>query len=213
MRTRLVWLSLLLFGEAGVRLAAARPAPASFCAEWVRQSREGYERVTLFRDGMVVWKTNRRGTEELRRKPLAPDELAFYCRYFSRAEVWSLPSDLRSRLTGDFTAESAVTLTRADGARKEVRFDELSALTAEAAALRAALEGLRESIVNPLAPASRFGAEALVPGTLLRRFDGALFRVRTLEREKGVVEIEGVSEPYSQFFKVEELRFQFHPPE
>jgi hypothetical protein len=31
--------------------------------------------------------------------------------------------------------------------------------------------------------------------------------------EKGIVEIVGVREPYSQFVAVEELRFQFHPPE
>ena len=53
----------------------------------------------------------------------------------------------------------------------------------------------------------------LAPGTLLKRFDGAVFRVRRLEKEKGFVEIVGVIEPYSQFVKIEELRYQFSPPE
>ena len=65
----------------------------------------------------------------------------------------------------------------------------------------------------PLAPASRFTADRIPPGTLLKRFDGAVFRVRQLLPEKGLVELEGVREPYSEFRKIEELRFQFSPPE
>jgi len=54
---------------------AATPTPAespsrTFCAEWVRQSREGYERLTLFSDGMVVCKRSRDGKDEIVRKRL-----------------------------------------------------------------------------------------------------------------------------------------------
>jgi hypothetical protein len=200
----------------------ARPTPASkptFCVEWVRQSREGYERITLFRDRSVVWKTvakteaGESATNEVRRKTLAPEEVDFYCTYFARPEFWELSEDLRTGLTGEFTSQSSVTFTRPDGARKRLRFDELSALSAGAAALRSALEGIRTVFTNPLAPASRFTADAVPPGTILKRFDGAVFRVVRLEKESGFVEIKGVSEPYSQFVKLEELRFQFSPPE
>ncbi len=60
---------------------------------------------------------------------------------------------------------------------------------------------------------TRFHPDLLQPGTLLRRFDGAVFQVRRLEKASGFVEIVGVTEPYSQFLKIEELRFQFAPPE
>lgn len=188
-------------------------AKPTFCVEWVRQSRAGFERITLFGDRAVVWKTVDSAGELVRKKTLTPEELEFYCTYFSRSEIWNLPEDLRTRLTGDFTAESVVTATRKDGSLKRVRFDELSALSADAAALRSALEGLRTVFTNPLAPASRFTADLLPAGTLLKRFDGVMFRVVRLEKEKGFVEIAGVNEPYSQFVKLEELRFQFSPPE
>src|SRR6185295_10403166 len=100
-----------------------------------------------------------------------------------------------------------------DGSRKQLRFDELSALPAGAAALRASLEGLRLTFLSPLAPASRFTPETLPAGTLLKRFDGALFRVRQVIPEKGIVELEGVREPYTEFKKINELRFQFAAPE
>jgi hypothetical protein len=106
-----------------------------------------------------------------------------------------------------------VTLARPDGLRKRVRFDDLSALSADAAGLRAALDGLKTIFTSPLAPASRFTADVLPPGTILKRFDGAIFRILKLDREKGFVEIVGVIEPYSQFVKIEELRYQFSPPE
>src|SRR6185295_14501323 len=100
-----------------------------------------------------------------------------------------------------------------DGSRKQLRFDELSALPAGASAVRSSLEGLRLTFLSPLAPASRFTPETLPAGTILRRFDGALFRVRQILSEKGVVELEGVREPYTEYKKIDELRFQFEPPE
>jgi hypothetical protein len=192
---------------------AASPAKRTFCVEWVQQSRDGYERISLFADRTVIWKTVDARGDSVRRKTLTPEELEFYCDYFTRTEVWNLPGDLRTGLGGEFSAQSSITAARKNGSSKTVRFDDLSALSADAAALRAALEGLRTVFTNPLAPASRFTAAALPPGTLLKRFDGAIFRVLRLESEKGIVELVGVTEPYSQFMKLEELRFQFDAPE
>lgn len=188
------------------------PAP-SFCAEWIRQSSRGYERLTLFADRTLVWKTSLGGNEQVHRKRLEPKDLAFYCEYFARQEVWSLREDLRSGLTGELSAQSVLTLAGPDGSRKQILFDDLSPLPPEAAALRSALEGLRLSLLAPLAPASRFTPDNIPPGTLLKRFDGAVFRVRQVIEEKGLVELEGVREPYSEFKKIQELRYQFSPPE
>ncbi len=206
---------LLVLTVLAAPVSAAPPASPkpSFCLEWVRQSREGYERVTLFTDREVVWKTSAGGKEDVRRKTLAPEELTFYCSYFARRELWELPEDQRTGLTGEFAAQASITLVRDDDTRKRIRYDELSALSADAAALRSALEGLKSIFTNPLAPASRFTAEVLPPGTKLKRFDGAIFKVVRLEPEKGIVEIAGVSEPYSQFVPIDQLRFQFSPPE
>jgi hypothetical protein len=193
-------------------VAAAAPA-RTFCAEWVRQSREGYERLTLFADRTLVWKRSRNGKDDLLRREIASEELDFYCAFFGRPEVWTAENDARTGLSGDFTVQSSITLVRPDGARKTFRFDDLSPLPGEAAAVRAALEGLRASMTSPLAPASRFAPDALAEGQVLKRFDGAFFRIVKIEREKGIVELEGVREPYRQFRKIDELRFQFSPPQ
>ena len=192
--------------------AAESPAP-TFCVEWIEQTRDGYERLTLFADRTVAWKRRRAGTDELKRERLTAEEAKFYCDYFRGDEIWNAPADLRSGLTGDFVKESTVTVARENGSRREIRFDELSALTPEAAALRSSLEGLRGTFTAPLAPATRFTAENLPPGTILKRFDGVLFRVRRIEAGKNVVELEGVREPYVEFRKLEELRYLFTPPE
>ena len=208
---RMVAASALLLCLA-VSAEAAEAAP-TFCVEWVRQSREGYDRLTLFSDRNLVWKKNRDGVANVERRTLAREESAFYCEYFTHADLWSLPADLRTGLTGEFAVQSLITLTRPDGLRKSIRLDELSALPAEAGALRSVLEGLRNIFLGPLAPPSRFTAETLAPGTLLKRFDGVVFRVRRVEKEKEIVELEGVREPYREFKKIGELRFQFSPPE
>jgi hypothetical protein len=190
-----------------------RPAGPSFCAEWIRQTKEGYERLTLFSDHTLVWKTSRGGQDEVRRKPIAAEEVDFYCQYFARNEFWSLPADLRSGLTGDFFAESRVTLTRPNGSRKAIRFDELSSLSPEASALRASLQGLRNLFTERLAPASSFTAGTLPPGTVLQRFDGVRFRVVRVIAEKEVVELAGVADPITYFLRLSEMRFQFAAPE
>ena len=187
--------------------------PPTFCVEWIRQSREGYERFTLFTDRTLAWKKAKGGVEEVRRRRLEPEELAFYCAYFSRPELWELDEDLRTGLTGDFASQSSLTLVKADGSRRQIRFDDLSALPADAESLRASLEGLKLTFLSPLAPASRFTPETLSPGTLLKRFDGVVFRIRQIVKDKGLVELEGVREPYTEFKKIEDLRFQFSPPE
>jgi hypothetical protein len=194
-------------------LSRGESAAPTFCVEWVEQSREGFERLTLFADRSVVWKRARGGSVQLKRQRLTPEEAKFYCDYFRSDDIWSGPEDLRSGLTGDFLRQSVVTLTRPDGTRKQMRFDELSAMTPESAALRSSLEGLKGIFIGPLAPLSRFSAENLPPGTILRRFDGVLFRVKKVEPQRGVVELEGVNEPYSEFRKIEDLRFLFSPPE
>jgi hypothetical protein len=201
-------------------LAVVSPTPTpssetgpTFCAEWIRQSTAGYDRLTLFRDGMLVWKTSQDGHDSVKRQPMAAAERKYYCDFFGRPEFRDLPSDMRTRLTADLASSSAVTLARADGSRKTVRFDEFSTGPAALSELRAALEGLKATFLSPLAPESRFAPDLLTPGTLLKRFDGAIFRVQRLERETGFVEIVGVTEPYSQFVKIEELRFRFQPPD
>lgn len=203
---------------AALAVSPTTPTPTpvagpTFCAEWVRQSSEGYDRLTLFRNGTLVWKTSRKGKDEVKRDRLGVAELAFYCEFFARSDLWTIAPDRRTGLTGDLASSSAVTLARPNGDRRTIRFDEFSTDTAESSSLRSALEGLKGLFLSPLAPVTRFHPDLLQPGTLLKRFDGAVFQVRRLEKESGFVEIVGVTEPYSQFLKIEELRFQFAPPE
>ena len=101
---------------------------------------------------------------------------------------------------------------RPDGSRKAIRFDELSSFSPAASALKASLEGLRSLFTARLAPVGQFTAETLPPGTVLRRFDGVYFRVRRVLADKGVVELEGVSDPISYYLSLSEMRLQFPGP-
>jgi hypothetical protein len=189
-----------------------RPGP-TFCAEWVRQTTEGYERLTLFADRTLVWKTSRGKDEEVRRKTISPDETDFYCRYFARDEFFALPADLRSGMTGDVVAQSRVALTRPDGSRKAIRFDEFSTFSPESMSLKASLLGLRNLFTERLAPATSFTPLTLKPGTLLHRFDGTDFRVRRVLVDKELVELEGAKDPISLYMSLSQMRYQFAPPE
>jgi hypothetical protein len=194
-------------------LAAEEALPPSFCGEWIRQSREGYERVTLFADQTLVWKVRRSGEpEDVRRKKIGPEETKYYCDFFARPEFERLPVDLRTRLNAEFVSESVITVARPNGSQSQMRFDDLSTLSPDVSGLRAALEGLRTLFTRTIAPASRFTTETLKPGMVLTRFDGVPFRIRLVDATKGVVELEGISQPFSTFRRIDELRFLFRPP-
>lgn len=220
------WLAAVLAGAtlagspAPTPTAVPAPTPSptrrsgpTFCAEWLRQTKEGYERLTLFADHTLVWKTSRDGRQDTRRKTLSTYETDFYCLYFARDEFFALPADLRSGMTGDAVAQSRVSLTRPDGSRKAIRFDEFSSFSNDSIALKASLLGLRNLFTRRLAPATSFTPETLAPGTLLRRFDGVAFRVLRVIPEKEVVELEGVRDPISFYLRLSEMRYQFEAPE
>jgi hypothetical protein len=208
-----VWLLLAVLAATPTPTPQPQAGP-TFCAEWIRQSSEGYDRLTLFREGELVWKTHHGAKEQLKREHLDDEETRYYCDlFFMQPDFWKLPDDMRTGLAGELAGESSVTLARVDGSRKSIRFDDLSTGDAASMSLRSALDGLKGIFLSPLAPPSRFAPDLLAPGTLLRRFDGHLFRVVRLEKATGYVEVEGVNEPYSQWIKIEELRFQFAAPE
>jgi hypothetical protein len=194
-------------------LAADETLAPSFCGEWIRQSRDGYERVTLFSDQALVWKVRRSGEpEDIRRKKIGPDETKYYCDFFARPEFERMPADLRTRLNAEFVSESVITVARPNGSQSQIHFDDLSTLSPDISGLRAALEGLRTLFTRTIAPASRFTTETLKAGMVLTRFDGVQFRIRMVDSTKGVVELEGISQPFSTFRRIDELRFLFRPP-
>ena len=206
---------LLLAGFAAPpsSLFADEALPPSFCGEWIRQSREGYERVTLFADQTLVWKVRRSGEpEDVRRKKIGPDETKYYCDFFARPEFARMDADLRTRLNAEFVSESVITVARPNGSQSQVRFDDLSTLSPDLSGLRAALEGLRTLFTRAIAPASRFTSETLKVGMVLTRFDGVQFRIRLVDATKGVVELEAIAQPFSTFRRIDELRFFFRPP-
>jgi hypothetical protein len=207
-----IWSGLLCASDPTPAAAPTRRPGPTFCAEWIRQTREGFERLTVFADRTLVWKTSRSGADDVRRKPISAEETQFYCGYFARDEFWALPADLRSGMSGDF-AQSHVTLTRPDGSRKTIRFDGLSSFSPEASSLKASLLGLRNLFTERLARATSFTAATLAPGTVLRRFDGVSFRVVRILTDKDVVELTGVGEPILYYLPLSQLRFQFAPPE
>src|SRR5262249_36695711 len=147
-----------------------------------------------------------------RRRPYGRENTWFFADDAPGAEFWALPADLRSGMSGDF-GTSRVTLTRPDGSRKALRFDELSSFSPEASSLKASLQGLRNLFTVKLAPATSFTAETLTPGKVVRRFDGVAFKIVRVITEKDVVELEGATDPILYYLRLSEMRFQFEPPQ
>jgi len=193
---------------------AAPPAEGgpTYFAEYVQRTAKDAERVTLFADGVLVRKTTTDGKVDMKKRKLAPAELQSYVAVFRAPDVEEAAGTFESGMSGDELPHFRITVTKSDGHTWAIVFDALAALTPEAQRIRSAMEDLRDSFGKPHAAPGDFPPDKLVPGTILRRRDGAEFRVVHFDEHAGIVELKGLDEPYSQFFKLDRLAASFLPP-
>lgn len=197
--------ALLLAGE-------ALSAPSSFLFEWVSRAQGSVARLILFQDRTLVYKIENAAGTKLQKRVLSSEEYDYYVTYFSAPDSLDAAGDYTTGATGDSIAVSMATFHLPSGKSWAMSFDPLSALTYDALRIKTALEGLRDSIGHVLPSPSDFAPEKMPPGTVLKRRDGALFKVIAFNKDKGIVEIQGINEPYSEWVRDEQLRFVFYPP-
>jgi hypothetical protein len=184
----------------------------TYYVEYVQRTAKNAERVTLFADGVLVRKTTTDGKVDMKKRKLAPAELQSYVAVFRAPDVEEAAGTFESGMSGDELPHFRITVTKSDGHTWTIVFDALAALTPEAQRIRAAMEDLRDSFGKPHAAPGDFPPDKLVPGTILRRRDGAEFRIVHFDEHAGIVELKGLDEPYSQFFKLDRLAASFLPP-
>jgi hypothetical protein len=193
--------------------ASASPGPPTYLVEWVSHTGEAMQRVTLFSDGVLVRKSKAAdGKIEMKKRKLAPSEYDSYVAIFRTPEASEAAGVFESGMSGDGVVHSVITVTNPDGGTWTLSFDSFAGLTPQAYRLRTALEDLRDSFGRLHASSGDFPAEKLVPGAILHKRDGKEFRIVRFDERAGVVEVRGLDEPYSQFFKLETLPQTFLPP-
>jgi hypothetical protein len=198
-------------------LLAGSPGPAAesptFLFEWISKTGAASRRLTLFTDRVLVRKSvSEDGKTEMKKRKLSEDEYAFYAKYFANDEFEASARDFDTGLAGDGAEKSTVVVAPPEAPKYTISFDAFSVLSAPAAQLKAALEGLRDSYGKVLPNEEDFTREKVVRGAILRRRDGQEFRVVSVSEDSGVVEMQAVGQPYSQFFEWSKLRYMFFPP-
>lgn len=192
---------------------ALRAAAPTYVVEWTSRTGEASQRVTLFADHVLVRKsTAADGKVEMKKRKLAAAEFDSYARLFRSPEFADAAGTFESGMGGEGLVRSVVTVALEDGTTWRMTFDSFSALSPAGARLRAALEDLRDSFGKLHASSGDFPPEKLAPGAILKRHDGKEFRILRYDERAGVVEVRGLDEPYSQFFKLEALPETFLPP-
>ncbi len=190
-------------------LEAAEP---TYLFEWVSRTRESTGRLTLFADHTLVRKLAAGKSADIRKRKLSNEEYDYYVAYFSDPQSLQAAGNYRSGSTGDLLSVCEVTFQLPGGKTWRMSYDSLSSLTFEAVRVRSALEGLYDSFGKVLPSPADFAPEKMPPGTILHRRDGASFRVIRVDADHGMVELQGLNEPYSLFLKIDDLRFTFLAP-
>jgi hypothetical protein len=200
--------------EAAPRPSEPESATApTYVAEWTSRTKDTSQRLTLFSDGVLVRKsTGSDGKIEMKKRKLSSTELDSYVAIFRAADADQAAGTFESGMGGDEVVHSVITVTRRGGHPWKIVFDTFAAVTPEAQRIRTAMEDLRDSFGKMRASTGDFPPDKLLPGTILRRRDGAEFRIVRYDDHAGVVELKGLDEPYSQFYKLDSLAATFLPP-
>ena len=191
---------------------AGGEAAPTWVAEWISKTGDAMQRVTLFADGVLVRKSVADGKIEMKKRKLAAAELDSYVAIFRAPEADIAAGTFDSGMSGERLAHSVISVMRADGRPWKIEFDSFSAVTPEAQRIRGAMEDLRDSFGKITASSGDFAPEKLAPGRILKRRDGVEFRIVRYDERARVVELKGLDEPYSQFYKLEDLAASFYPP-
>lgn len=185
----------------------------TYVVEWASRTKDTSQRLTLFADGVLVRKSRAAdGKTEMKKRKLSPAELDSYVAIFRAADADQAAGTFESGMGGDEVVHSVITVTRRNGHPWKIVFDTFAAVTPEAQRIRTAMEDLRDSFGKIRASTGDFPPDKLLPGTILRRRDGAEFRIVRYDDHAGVVELKGLDEPYSQFYKLDSLAATFIPP-
>ncbi len=201
----------LAFALGGVALIRGT-TPPTYLVEWVSRTGDAKQRVTLFCDGVLVRKSAADGKVEMKKRKLSQTEYDSYLALFREPEAAAAAGVFDSGMSGEGVVHSVITVTQESGETWKLEFDSFAAVTPAAQRIRTALDDLRDSFGRTHAATADFSPDKLAPGTLLRRHDGTTFRVVQYDERSGVVELRGLNEPYSQFYKMENLRLTFYPP-
>jgi hypothetical protein len=198
-----------------VALALAAPAAAgepTYLVEWTSRSSSGFSRLTLFYDHTLVRKAVSEGREEIKKRRLSDEEYDYYVGYFGDPDLLRAAGPHPSGTAGDFLVVSEVTFCPPGGKSWSLSFDSFSGLGYETLRIKSALVNLADSFGKVLPSPADFAPEKIPLGTILRRRDGALFKVTGIDPYAKMVELRGELEPYSIFMKIDDLRFIFHAP-
>lgn len=204
-RARAILLALAISAP----LAAAEP---TYLFEWVSRTRESTGRLTLFTDRTLVRKLTAGKAVDMKKRKLSEEEYDYYAAYFSDPQSLRAAGSYESGTTGDLLSVCEVTFQLPGGKKWKMSYDTLSTLTFEAVRVKSALEGLYDSFGKVLPSPTDFSPDKMPPGTILRRRDGARFRVIRVDGDHGMVELQGVNEPYTLFLRIDDLRFTFLAP-
>lgn len=192
---------------------SAEPAPSTFVFEAITKTGAAQSRVTLFSDRVLVRKNvTAEGKSDLKKRRLSEEEFKYYLEFFGDKEARLGEGVFTSGLGGESFPVTRVEFAVPAGSHWRLDYDSMSAMTPDASRLKSAIEGLSDSFGKVLPSESDFSPEKIPPGTVLKRRDGAEFRVVRYDEGAGMVELVGVAEPYSQFFKIARLRLFFLPP-
>ena len=194
---------------AAARLRAAAP---TYLFEWVSRTNDTSGRLTLFADRTLVRKLTSGKQTDMKKRKLSQEEYDYYVAYFNDPQSLRAAGSYESGTTGALLSVSEATFVTPEGGKWKLSFDSLSSLTFEAMRVKSALEGLWDSFGKVLPSPSDFAPEKIPPGTVLHRRDGARFRVLHVDDSRGMVELQGVEEPYTLFLKIDDLRFTFSAP-
>jgi len=186
------------------------PAPPSYYLEYTAREAESLERLTLFKDGMVVYKARRPDTPELLlKRQLSAEEVKVYLDAIEASGVFDLHEEVRPTMTGQLVKSWTLALSLPKRGERSFEGMAIQSLPLPVGKMLRIAQDLTEALLQKWRDTDPFQERAPVPGDVLESFDGNAYAVARFVPEREQFELRGVNQPVTYFIKTNELKLFF----
>lgn len=186
------------------------PAPPSYILEYTAREAESLERLTLFKDGMVVYKTRKPDAPDLLlKRQLSPEEIRVYLDAIEASGIFDLHEKVRSTVTGQLVHGWTLALSLPKRGERSFEGTALQSVPLSVGKMLRIAQDLSEALLQKWRDTDPFQERPPVPGDVLESFESNLYAVVRFVDERDQYELRGVKQPVTYFVKTGELKLFF----
>jgi len=187
------------------------PAAApTYYLEYTAQEGTSLERLSLFRDGMSVYKARKPDAPDLLlKRQLSSEEIKVYLDAIRASRILDLNDSMKPTLTGQLVKSWTLAVSLPGQEGRSFSGTTLQAPPLAVNTVLVLVQDLIETLLKKWRDTDPFGGRTPAIGDRLESFEGHVYQVQRFVSERAQYELRGIDQPMTYFIKADELKIFF----